>query len=482
MSSAMVPSSKRAVRSPPAGKLPPIVSHQKHAAPASRAEHFAVNAQMSDLKTTDVLRQWDKGSRNQRIAILSHFVRRHKQSTAAELERDVGHGALLFFTHITAWLRLTYPLGYELSVQLSAIALFLQGQKFLTNFLEVGGIQTLTDILTLPIDGPDRSDKNNCLLLLLHISNSGRVYREMICDGAGTDCIVKATLQETDDKTLELTAALFLSLGQGNPRKATLVHAGLLYVMLHGCDGAALCAATTLRSLQMAKEQHLRKAGAPESSIAIIGAESGQKEDTDALLSAFFHLLSKDNVKLRFEGTELISIAAKNSALTLPVLSRCLDVLDDDRLGIRDEEEDVAQTVRVQRQQTACGRAVLNILLRSHSEDALHRMFAFLDRRGGHHSLMKYLKLTETKDVGAMLDCARAIQFLCRGLSGATFVPGRYPTKCAKYVFDLIGADSYEAFVCDPITDLQCERLLHAVKSRVDQSMIAIADRRPASE
>jgi len=471
-------------------KLPPIhqpqssssTPHVRGAAPLNRSEHFAVTAAATDLKTTDVLRQWDKGSRNQRIAILRYFIHRHRNSTAAEIEKDLGHGAMLLFTHITAWLRLSYPLGYEISVQLSAIALFLQGQKFLTNFLEIGGVQMLTDVLMLPpskdaAGNVDHSDKQNCLLLLLHISNSGRVYREMICDGAGTDCIVKASLEESDERTLELTAALFLSLGQGNPRKATLVHAGLLYVMLHGCDGSALCAATTLRSLQMAKEQHIRRSGGSETQIAMIGAENGQREETDALLTAFFHLLGKDDVKLRFEGTELISIAAKNAALTLPVLGRCLDVLDDDELGVRGEDEDISTTVRVQRKQTACGRAVLNILLRPHSEDSLHRIVTFMDRRSGHVSLVKYLRLTETKDVGATVDCARAIQFLCRGASGAAFVPGRFPTKCAKYICDVLGPDAYEPFVCDPIGDAQSDKLLAAIKQRVpEQVPLAIAD------
>lgn len=494
----VVPSTHRATpKSPVGGKLPPLSQEATRpsatatatskaplkpigAAPLNNSERFASNAAASDLRTTDVIRQWDKGSRNQRIAILTHFVQKHKNSTAAEIEKDLGHAALLLFTHITAWLRLTYQLGYELSIQLSAIALFLQGQKYLTNFLEVGGVQTLTDIAMAPNKGTDRGDKNNCLLLLLHIANSGRVYREMICDGAGTDSIVRATLEENDEHTLELLAALFLSLGQGNPRKATLVHAGLLYIMLHGCDAAALCAATTLRSLQIAKEQHIRKSGGSEQNLPIVGAENGQKDTIDALLSAFFHLLGMDNVKLRFEGTELISIAAKNSALTLPILGRCFDALDDDNLGVRDEDEEVAAVVKVQRKQTACGRAIINILLRPHSEDSLHRIFAFIDRRGGHHSLLKYLKLTETKDVGAMLDCLRSIQLLCRGLQGAVVIPNHYPTKCARYIFDLLGPTQFERFVCDELTDEHSTMVLSALKSQSDQTLM-LQDRRAVS-
>ena len=408
----------------------------------------------------DIVRLWDGGSRNQRIAILTNFVKKHQGSTASELDRDLGHAGMLLFTRITAWLRLTYQLGYELSIQLAAFSLFILGQKYLTNFMEVGGIQTLTDILATP--SKFQSDRNNGLLLLIHIANSGRVYREMICDGAGADMIVRAVLNETNDKTLELASSLFLSLGQGNPRKASVVHGGLLFLIIHGNDASALCAATTLRSLQILREQHLRKGGLDESNVPIVGAEGPQRDGANALLDAFFHLLKKDNVKLRFEGTELISIAAKNQALTCPVLSRCFDVLEDDQLTIS-AGTDVASIVYVQRQQTACGRSVCNILLRPHSEDALHRIVTLTERRGAHTSLVKYLLLSESKDVGAVGDCCKALQVCARGTAatrGAKIV-----TATEKYMRQALSKDVFEEFMhTDAISDELAGKILRSVK------------------
>ena len=105
---------------------------------------------MPNPQTAEVLIQWDKGSRSKRISLLNQFIGVHRNSTGPEVERNLGPAALLLFTRITAWLRLTYQLGYELSPQLGAIALFLQGQRFLSNFMEVGGIQTIVDLQSMP--------------------------------------------------------------------------------------------------------------------------------------------------------------------------------------------------------------------------------------------------------------------------------------------------------------------------------------------
>lgn len=409
----------------------------------------------------DVVRLWDSGSRNQRIAVLTTFVKKHQGSTASELDKDLGHAGMLLFTRITAWLRLTYQLGYELSIQLAAISLFIQGQKYLTNFMEVGGIQTLTDILATPTKFP--SDRSNGLLLLIHIANSGRVYREMICDGAGSDMIVRAVLGETNEKILELASSLFLSLGQGNPRKASVVHGGLLYLIIHGNDPSALCAATTLRSLQILREQHLRKGGLDETNVPIVGADgSSQRDGQNALLDAFFHLLKKENVKLRFEGTELISIAARNQALTCPVLSRCFDVLEDDQLSIT-SAMDVTTVVFVQRQQTACGRSVCNILLKPHTEDALHRIISLTERRGAHTSLVKYLLLSESKDVGAVGDCCKALQIVARGTAATK--AAKTITGAERYMKSVLGRDLFDEFMAaDTLSDELAGKVLRSVK------------------
>ena len=106
-------------------------------------------------------------------------------------------------------------------------------------------------------------DKQNALLILIHVANSGRVYREMICDGVGVDLIVQGLLKEEREQILELYSSLLSALGQGNPRKSSLVHAALVYTMHEGVEAACLTAATTLRSLQMSKQYHAVNTYAP---------------------------------------------------------------------------------------------------------------------------------------------------------------------------------------------------------------------------
>jgi hypothetical protein len=75
-----------------------------------------------------------------------------KNATGPQLERELNNGASLFLARISAWLRLTYLLGYDLALQLTAINIFVSassGNRFLTEFLEVGGILTVLDILTI---------------------------------------------------------------------------------------------------------------------------------------------------------------------------------------------------------------------------------------------------------------------------------------------------------------------------------------------
>lgn len=96
---------------------------------------------------------WDKGCRKVREKILNEFVEHMANATAQKLEKEFNNGASLFLTRISAWLRLTYLLGVDLSLQLKAISIFISsasGVRFLTEFLEVGGVLTVLEILTLP--------------------------------------------------------------------------------------------------------------------------------------------------------------------------------------------------------------------------------------------------------------------------------------------------------------------------------------------
>ena len=67
------------------------------------------------------------------------------------LEKEFGNGSSLFLTRVSAWLRLTYLLGYSLSYQLETIAIFMRassGHKYLSEFIDcllyIGKIIILT--------------------------------------------------------------------------------------------------------------------------------------------------------------------------------------------------------------------------------------------------------------------------------------------------------------------------------------------------
>lgn len=57
---------------------------------------------------TELLDQWDQGTKSKRVEILTVFVKECKGKTAPELESKLSRGASLFLTRLTAWLRLTY--------------------------------------------------------------------------------------------------------------------------------------------------------------------------------------------------------------------------------------------------------------------------------------------------------------------------------------------------------------------------------------
>eukprot|EP00756_Hemistasia_phaeocysticola_P050126 Hpha_TRINITY_DN24799_c0_g1::TRINITY_DN24799_c0_g1_i1::g.110296::m.110296 len=481
-------------------------------------------------RTDSRIRRWDKGSRQQRIQVLSQFLQTHRNSTGAEIERDLGPSAMLFFTRMTAWLRLTYMLNYELSIQLSAISLFLQGQRFLTNFMEVGGIQTLLDIVCHRTK--NKEDKQNALLILIHIANSGRVCRETICDDvgpipedrlrwaqdivsflgfyelaalrdqspearaevehvcaakagelrsaghadnaaaletdtvkalniltgnvpySGADMLCEALLHETNEATLELFGSLFMALGQGNPRKRSLIDAGLLRVIREGGESAQLCAATTIRSLQMAKQGdnnlsvlaslsaadnktptpdfHLPTLAGPAAPPQAIVSRPVDEEDPDVeqLVDTLSRLLDSENVKLRFEGTEFLATAAQNDRLLPAILHRMCDYLElDGQRAATDFDDEAGFGVPpslddevIMRRRRASGARVLGRILqwrydRHHAGGPTGQqmqMFQFvvevLEERKSYISLLRRIKGSDAKDIDTQRECASTLQ------------------------------------------------------------------------
>uniref|UniRef100_W5KCR4 Armadillo like helical domain containing 1 n=1 Tax=Astyanax mexicanus TaxID=7994 RepID=W5KCR4_ASTMX len=197
------------------------------------------------------LREWDRGSERVRRRMLQTFLSQNTGKTSPELELEFSQAASLFLTRITVWIRLTYMFGTSLDVQLKALGVFLSaagGRQYLMEFLEVGGVLTLLEIL-----GQKKTkerDKAQALRLLLIISDAGHRYKELICESYGVravaDCLAWSKSEET-----QLSAAVLLeSLAQGNPSFQQQVYKGLIALLACSCPKAQQLVLQTLRTVQ----------------------------------------------------------------------------------------------------------------------------------------------------------------------------------------------------------------------------------------
>lgn len=399
----------------------------------------------------------------------------------------------------------------ELLAQVGAITLFLRGSRFLLQFVESGGAATLTHCLELASRAPAGvlvQERRAATLLLLHISNAGRVYREMVGDEEGLLHILRALQRETDAAVAAPLTELLAVLGQGHPRLAGSVQTGLIRVLASGVQPSpprrsvllaefppaqttrparlsevvVLHTARALRALQLQKEQHhyaqfqasnslargaavaagavpggggggagaVLEAGvdyvpivgmddavntygfAGSAAAPAAGTGAGMRTSTVALSNAllrpltrgeyldtlFYLALDDEHVSFRVEGSELLSLAAKNLHLTQEILMRCLDTVDDDEYVITAEDEDVnAPQVRLRRQrrQLSCGRTAVMLLTSRPMTAQRRQLLAHLvAQRSGHLTILKHLRLTGHGDSAAVVDGCHALQFIVR--------------------------------------------------------------------
>merc|ERR1711998_458330 len=126
------------------------------------------------------LHRWDKGSKHVRVQMLKAFLARNRHKTGPQLEKEFGNGASLFLTRISSWLRLNYLLGFAVGLQLEAVGVFVSassGNRYLTEFLEVGGIITVLEILQV----------------------AERHYKELICEHSGVKVAVQGLSKSNDE-------------------------------------------------------------------------------------------------------------------------------------------------------------------------------------------------------------------------------------------------------------------------------------------
>ncbi|XP_019623582.1 PREDICTED: uncharacterized protein C1orf228 homolog [Branchiostoma belcheri] len=198
-----------------------------------------------------LLQEWDKGNKTTRGRILEEFIANNQGKTAPELELEFAQAASLFLTRLTAWIRLTYMLGTCVNQQLQAIQIFLSapsGHKYLGEFLEVGGVLTVLEILGLK--QAKEADKTEALKLLQTICNAGRKYKELICESYGIRAVAECLARAKSEETQEQCRQLLQMLAQGNPKYEVQVYKGLIALLPASSPKAQQMAAQTLRIVQ----------------------------------------------------------------------------------------------------------------------------------------------------------------------------------------------------------------------------------------
>lgn len=205
----------------------------------------------STIALQTLLHEWDHGKPKTREKILSNFITRHKDDSGPDLEAEFADAGSLFLTRITTWLRLTYLLGGNIKIQLDAIKVFLSascGQRYLSEFLEVGGILTVLEILGLKT--AKEEDKSAALQLLETISNCGRKYKEVICESYGVRAAAECMARSYTAETQECGRSLLYSLAHGNPRYQKQVYQVLKDLLPSTNPGTQRVAAQGLRHIQ----------------------------------------------------------------------------------------------------------------------------------------------------------------------------------------------------------------------------------------
>lgn len=206
---------------------------------------------VSTVSLTSLLHEWDHGKAPTREKILHNFIAKHENDSGPDLEAEFADAGSLFLTRVTTWLRLTYLLGQNIKIQLDSIKVFLSascGHRYLTEFLEVGGVLTVLEILGLKTAREE--DKSAAMELLETISNAGRKYKELICESYGVRAAAECMARSYSEHTQECGRSLLYSLAHGNPRYQKQVYQVLKDLLPSTNPGAQRVAAQGLRHVQ----------------------------------------------------------------------------------------------------------------------------------------------------------------------------------------------------------------------------------------
>lgn len=211
----------------------------------------SVKEQAAISRLLSFLQEWDNAGKVTRSHILHSFIETNQGRTAPELEQEFSQGASLFLVRLTTWLRLTYMIGSCLNKILRSIGIFLSAvssNRYLVEFLEVGGVLTLLEILGL--EKIKEEDKKESIKLLQVIANSGRKYKELICESYGIRSIAEFLAKSKSEETQEEVQVLLDSLVHGNPKYQNQVYKGLIALLPCASPKAQQLSLQTLRTAQ----------------------------------------------------------------------------------------------------------------------------------------------------------------------------------------------------------------------------------------
>eukprot|EP00731_Ephydatia_muelleri_P017623 Em0010g721a len=191
------------------------------------------------------------GSTAVREIVLHEFLSQCTNATASDLEAYFGDCGSLFLARLTAWLRLTYMVGTCLDSQLKAISIFLSaasGHYFLVEFLEVGGLLTVLEIVHLK----SAKDKHQleAMKLLALIVCKGRQYKELFCESHGLKIVAECLALTSSSSLIECAKDLLLQLSMGNPSYQNQIYKVFITLLSSTSHQAQRTAAYCIRQIQ----------------------------------------------------------------------------------------------------------------------------------------------------------------------------------------------------------------------------------------
>ncbi|CAN0204438.1 unnamed protein product [Bubo scandiacus] len=127
----------------------------------------------------------------------------------------------------------SYVYSTCLNKLLKSIGIFLSaasGHRYLLEFLEVGSVVILLEILGL--NHLKQEDKRESVKLLQLVADAGRKYKELICESYGVQSLAAFLAASDSAEAQEDVQVLLDSLGHGNPKYQNQVYKGLVADMV----------------------------------------------------------------------------------------------------------------------------------------------------------------------------------------------------------------------------------------------------------